>query len=426
MAAGNSNTYVLPSQGSSIAVSRTQFNSSLKALLQNFYSAGTPGTDNLVEAGSAISSSDYDGMLYRNSSTGMFYVSDSYITTASGRTNRPVGGNFTRYGIAWRQQGSLTAAAANISTFDVGEAFVVVKDTAGASNNRMYMRVATTGTFQNDFIDIGQPAPGQVTADSLVDYSISGQILANTLGRISALTVSPRVIIESYANTQNSSTTAALEVKGSSVSNVSIGFTTGTNSSIIKQVASNAGISIESTNGNLAPIRSNVFLQATITGSTSGQSVAPLIPAGVITAWAGTSAPDGWLICEGTAISRSVYAALFNICSTTFGAGDGFSTFNIPDIRGRSIYGTSSNISRGSTSTAISASFSITSGSGSTGAGGGHTHSTTTASVNSTSDKDVAATVTVLTGISAASDHTHTASSSITAPGISLNYIIKT
>ena len=424
MAAGNSNTFVLPSQGSSIAVSRTQFNSSLKALLQNFYSAGTPSTDNLVDSGSAISSTDYDGMLYRNSSTGMFYVSDSAITTASGRTNRPVGGNFTRYGIAWRQQGSLAAADANIATFDIGEAFVVVKDTAGASNNRMYLRVASTGTFNNDFIDVGAPAPGQVTSTSLTDKSISGNILADALYRDTTLTITPRVVVNSLANTQNTSTTAALEVKGTDVSNVSIGFTTGTNSSIIKQVFSNAGISIESTNGSLAPIRANVFLQATITGSTSSQSVAPLLPAGVITAWAGSSAPDGWLLCDGTAYSRSVYAALWGVCSITFGSGDGSSTFNIPDIRGRAIYGTSSSITRAATSTAIGSSFTMLAA-GSTGSAGGHTHSTTTASVNSTSDKDVAATVTVLTGISAAADHTHS-SSSVTGPGISLNYIIKT
>lgn len=425
MAAGNSNTFVLPSQGSSIAVSRTQFNSSLKAVLQNFYSSGTPGTDNLIDSGSSISSGDYDGMLFRNSSTGMFYVSDSSITTASGRTNRPVGGNFTRYGIAWRQQGSLTAAEANISTFDVGEAFVVVKDTAGASNNRMYLRVATTGTFTNDFVDIGQPAPGQVTAASLTNYSISGQILANTLGRSTELTFIPRVVIETYANTQNSSTTAALEVKGSSVSNVSIGFTTGTNSSMIKQVSSNPGLAVESTNGIHAPIRSNSFLQTTITGSSTNQAVAVLIPAGVIVAWAGSSAPDGWLICDGTEVLKATYPALSTVCGSTFGSTSG-TVFNIPNLQGRAIYGTSSSITRGSTSTAIGSSFGVTLSGGSTGSAGGHNHSTTSVSVNSTSDKDVAATVTVLTGISAAADHTHSTSSTLTAPGISLNYIIKT
>jgi len=80
MATGNSNTYVLPSQGASIAVSRTQFNSSLRAVLQNFYSAGAPSTDNLIDSGSAMGESDYNGMLFRNSTTGMLYISDSAIS----------------------------------------------------------------------------------------------------------------------------------------------------------------------------------------------------------------------------------------------------------------------------------------------------------------------------------------------------------
>ena len=424
MATGNSNTYVLPSQGSSIAVSRTQFNSSLRAVLQNFYSSGAPSTDNLIDSGSAMTAADYDGMLFRNSTTGMLYISDSAITVADGRTNRPVGGNFTRYGIAWRQQASLAAAAANIATFDVGEAFAVVGSGVSASNNRLYLRVATSGTFANDFVDLGKPAPGQVDATSLSDYSISGTILANTLARPTAVTISPRAVFDSLSNTQNASTTAAIEVKGPSNGNVSVGFTTGTNSSIIKQVFSNAGISIESTNGNLAPIRSNVFLQATVTGSTSSQAVAPLIPAGVIVAWAGSTAPDGWLICEGTAISRTSYAALYTLCSVTFGSGDGTNTFNLPDLRGRAIYGTNSATITYATKTASGVGSGFSSGSGSTGAGGAHTHTTTTASINSTSDKDVAATVTVLTGITAAADHTHSASGAL--PGISLNYIIKT
>ena len=66
MPVGNSNTFVLPSQGASIAISRSQFNSSLKALLQNFYSTGSPDADNLIDSGASLSSSEYDGMLYRN------------------------------------------------------------------------------------------------------------------------------------------------------------------------------------------------------------------------------------------------------------------------------------------------------------------------------------------------------------------------
>ena len=49
----------------------------------------------------------------------------------------------------------------------------------------------------------------------------------------------------------------------------------------------------------------------------------------------GTTAPDGWLLCDGSAISRTTYAALFGIIGTTFGVGDGSTTFNVPDMRGR-------------------------------------------------------------------------------------------
>ena len=46
------------------------------------------------------------------------------------------------------------------------------------------------------------------------------------------------------------------------------------------------------------------------------------------------SAPTGWLLCNGAAVSRSTYADLWGVCSTTWGAGDGNTTFNVPDMRG--------------------------------------------------------------------------------------------
>jgi len=59
------------------------------------------------------------------------------------------------------------------------------------------------------------------------------------------------------------------------------------------------------------------------------------IPAGILTPFAGTSAPDGWIICDGDAISRTTFADLFDVIGTTYGAGDGSTTFNIPDLRSR-------------------------------------------------------------------------------------------
>lgn len=58
-------------------------------------------------------------------------------------------------------------------------------------------------------------------------------------------------------------------------------------------------------------------------------------PAGVLLPFAGTTAPDGWLMCFGQAVSRTTYASLFSAIGTSFGSGDGSTTFNLPDMRGR-------------------------------------------------------------------------------------------
>lgn len=65
------------------------------------------------------------------------------------------------------------------------------------------------------------------------------------------------------------------------------------------------------------------------------------IPAGVILDYAGSpaSVPSGWLLADGSAVSRTTYAALFTMLGTTHGAGDGSTTFNLPDARGRVIAG---------------------------------------------------------------------------------------
>lgn len=51
------------------------------------------------------------------------------------------------------------------------------------------------------------------------------------------------------------------------------------------------------------------------------------------------TAPAGWLKCNGAAVSRTAYAALFLVIGTTYGAGDGATTFNLPDLRGEFVRG---------------------------------------------------------------------------------------
>lgn len=62
---------------------------------------------------------------------------------------------------------------------------------------------------------------------------------------------------------------------------------------------------------------------------------------GSIYMFAGSTAPSGFLMCDGSAVSRSTYADLFDEIGTTYGNGDGSSTFNLPDLVGRVIIGTS-------------------------------------------------------------------------------------
>lgn len=63
------------------------------------------------------------------------------------------------------------------------------------------------------------------------------------------------------------------------------------------------------------------------------------MPIGALVPYAGASAPSGFLLCAGQAVSRTTYADLFDIIGTTYGSGDGSTTFNVPDLRGRGAVG---------------------------------------------------------------------------------------
>lgn len=63
------------------------------------------------------------------------------------------------------------------------------------------------------------------------------------------------------------------------------------------------------------------------------------IPAGAMMAWASNVIPANWLLCDGSAVSRSTYASLFTSIGTTYGSGDGTTTFNLPNLKGKTIVG---------------------------------------------------------------------------------------
>jgi len=64
-----------------------------------------------------------------------------------------------------------------------------------------------------------------------------------------------------------------------------------------------------------------------------------IVPIGAVLPYYGTTPPRDWLLCYGQAVSRTEYKALFAAIGTSIGSGDGSTTFNVPDLRGKVVYG---------------------------------------------------------------------------------------
>ena len=116
-------------------------------------------------------------------------------------------------------------------------------------------------------------------------------------------------------------------------------------------------------------------------------AAASFMPIGGVIPFAGTSAPTGWLLCDGSEVSRSTYANLFAVVSTVYGVGNGTTTFNTPDLRGRAIFGKDN--MGGSTASRVTATSGVTGTTlgavggderqqGHTHTGPSHTHTATT------------------------------------------------
>jgi microcystin-dependent protein len=96
------------------------------------------------------------------------------------------------------------------------------------------------------------------------------------------------------------------------------------------------------------------------------------VPSGAMVDYAGASAPTGWLLCYGQAVSRTTYAALFAAISTAYGVGDGSTTFNVPDLRGR--IGAGKDDMGGSAASRLTATTMTANGTTLGAVGGGQTH----------------------------------------------------
>ena len=94
---------------------------------------------------------------------------------------------------------------------------------------------------------------------------------------------------------------------------------------------SSSGVTTGSFNASALQISGTTMLSTAAQLNQSGNVSQP----GLVMMWPTTAAPGGWLVCDGSAVSRSTYASLYAVIGTGFGSGDGSTTFNLPNFKGR-------------------------------------------------------------------------------------------
>jgi microcystin-dependent protein len=216
-------------------------------------------------------------------------------------------------------------------------------------------------------------------------------------------------ITNSLAIDGQSTMTGAIKAANGDAATPSITFGSDTDTGLFRKGANIIGVSIAGT--EIGTIGTTGFVGL---GGT---------PIGFVGDYAGATAPTGWLLCYGQAVSRTTYAALFDVVSTTYGVGDGSTTFNIPDARGR--VGVGKDNMGGSAANRITSAGCGIDGTALGAAGGlqtlqAHTHGLTAASAAS----DGAHTHTGTTGNQSA-DHSHTGSGTTSASGTHTHGYVK-
>ena len=408
MALTDSNTFIEPTAGTSLNSARSQFNNSLRSLLTAFKSTSPPASTNITAAGDAIG--EQDGMLFRSATTNALYISDTVH-----KKGGPIGGNFTRVGIGNRVENGIASLAANVGSYEIGELTATVSAAGAlASNARLYLITANNDTMA-DVVDVGiPPTNGSVTNTMIASKGI-------TIDRMEF--AKPAFTLDSFDGNAEYEDNVTLKLSGTATKNTSLGIGTlnASNVAIVHRTdvalatahtSAADGLHMMTAPGNYANLAVKVLAQTSIANDPDS-AVAPLLPAGSIIAWGNATAPTGWLLCDGSEISRTTYAALFAILSTTYGVGDGAATFNIPELRNNIPYGAGLVALGTTTGSGILASGVTTTSSESLVASLGTTGVSSGA-------KDAGAT----TAVNAVNlpDHSHT----YTVPGVAVNFIIKT
>jgi microcystin-dependent protein len=186
-----------------------------------------------------------------------------------------------------------------------------------------------SGNIGNDSVALGTKTTGDYVATVAASTGVTvsggtgeGSTATISIGQAVATTSSPQFVGVTATGTVSANAVSVTNGVGAGSATI-----TGTTATSVLTVD---GIEIDTTGASSNQVLTyNGTKFAPSTLSTEYQ-----VPVGAINLWGAVGPPTGWLICSGTAVSRTTYAALFAVIGTTYGSGDGSTTFNLPDLKG--------------------------------------------------------------------------------------------
>lgn len=233
--------------------------------------------------------------------------------------------------MVWNNTSGAFTVTARVNSLDAGVAVTQGNFSILRSNgsNMEVAFTATSGTVTSVGTTAGELTGGPITTTGTLglantavtpgSYGLAASVAQFTVDAKGRLTAAVNVAISILISQIQTFTSAALRAVCSDPTGTgSLVFGTG-------PTLANPVVGTQAA-GNISTLAaSTAFVQNAVSAFLTG----------FIVPYGGSAAPTGWLLCDGSAVSRTTYSGLFTVIGTTFGAGDGSTTFNVPDLRGR-------------------------------------------------------------------------------------------